>query len=133
VLADASGRYASDIWAAKAARLAQEWRAARIRIEVNAGGSLLTRIVQAYAPEIPCEAVHAAHGKWDRAIPVAALYEQKRVRHVGAMPELTAQMRNFTPEAIAQSSPDRVDALVWALAALMQDGGGGVPRVRGLG
>ena len=125
VLRDRSGRCASDVWAARAARLAQEVRAEAIFVEVNVGGELLTRIVQNYAPEIPCQPVRAVRGKWERAIPIAALYEQHRVRHVGAMPELVEQMRHFTPEQIAARSPDRVDALVWALGALL-----GMPEFR---
>jgi phage terminase large subunit-like protein len=132
VLADGSGQMPSDVWAARAAQLAQIWQAEKIRVEVNAGGALLSRIVQHYAPNCPCEPVHAVHGKWDRAVPVAALYEQKRVRHCGALPALVEQMRRFTPEAIARRSPDRVDALVWALSALMQEKLGSVPKIRSL-
>jgi phage terminase large subunit-like protein len=132
VLADESGRYPSDIWAAKAARLAETLRAEKIRIEVNAGGSLLTRIIQHYAPNIPCEPVHATHSKWDRAIPVAALYEQQRVRHAKPLPELVAQLGNFTPDYIARHSPDRVDALVWALTALLQQQPAAQPMIRRL-
>jgi phage terminase large subunit-like protein len=65
VLADYSGHFESDVWAARAARLATEWQAEKIRVEVNAGGALLTRIIQHYAPQITCEAVHAVHNKWD--------------------------------------------------------------------
>ncbi|MGB4102141.1 MAG: terminase family protein [Alphaproteobacteria bacterium] len=125
VLRDRSGRLAGDVWAARAARLAQEVRAEAILVELNAGGELLTRIVQNYAPEIPCKPVRAVRSKWDRAVPIAALYEQRRVRHVGAMTELVEQMRHFTPEQIAVRSPDRVDALVWALGALL-----GMPELR---
>lgn len=132
VLADGSGQMPSDVWAARAAQLALEWQAEKIRVEVNAGGALLTRIVQHFAPHCPCEPVHAVHGKWDRAVPVAALYEQKRVRHCGAFPALVAQMRSFTPDNIARRSPDRVDALVWALSALMQDKAPLAPKIRSL-
>ena len=125
VLRDRSGRFASDVWAARAARLAQEVRAEAIYVELNVGGELLTRIVQNYAPEIPCKPVRAVRSKWDRAVPIAALYEQRRVRHVGAMPELVEQMSHFTPEQIAARSPDRVDALVWALGVLL-----GMPELR---
>lgn len=132
VLADGSGRMPSDVWAARAAQLSKEWQAEKIRIEVNAGGVLLTRIVQHYAPGCVCEPVHAVHGKWDRAVPVAALYEQKRVRHREVFPALVAQMRQFTPETIARRSPDRVDALVWALSALLQDKVAPTPKIRSL-
>ena len=130
VLADPSGKYASDVWAARAAQLARDLRAEKIVVEVNAGGALLTRILQQYAPDVPCVPVHATHSKWDRAVPVAALYEQRRVRHGEAMPELRAQMLRFTPEEVARHSPDRVDALVWAVTLLAQQGQGSVPMVR---
>ncbi len=132
LLADRSGAYAADLWAARAAQLAAEWRADVIRIEVNAGGGLLTRIVQHYAPQTRCEPVHAVHGKWDRALPVAALYEQKRVRHYGAFPALRQQMLRFAPDMIARHSPDRVDALVWAIAGLLQVQTPTSPAIRGL-
>jgi phage terminase large subunit-like protein len=132
VLADLSGRYPSDVWAAKAAQLAEEWQADSIRVEVNVGGALLTRILQHYAPKIRCEAVYAAHGKWERAIPVAALYEQRRVRHAAMFPVLVDQMLRFTPQVISGRSPDRVDALVWALSGLLQTGAATIPQIRGL-
>jgi phage terminase large subunit-like protein len=76
--------------------------------------------------------VRATRGKWLRAEPVAALYEQGRVRHAGAFPELEDEMCDFGLDGLsAGRSPDRLDALVWALTALMLDGGG-EPRVRGV-
>lgn len=73
--------------------------------------------------------VHAARGKLTRAEPVAALYEQGRVRHVGAWPLLEDQMCSFAPNLVRAGgapSPDRVDALVWALSELMIARGGGL-------
>ena len=132
VLEDWSGRYACDIWAARAGRLAQEVRAQAIIVEVNAGGELITRIIRQHAPQIPCRAARAVAGKWHRAVPVAALYEQNRVRHVQGFRLLEAQMAEFTPEQIARNSPDRVDALVWALSALLETPQLR-PGIRGLG
>ncbi|MEJ0063267.1 MAG: terminase family protein [Alphaproteobacteria bacterium] len=120
VLGDASGRFPSDIWAARAAHLAETCKATSIVVEVNAGGELLTRLLQQHAPSMICRAVRAGRSKWDRAVPIALLYEQRRVRHAGLMPELAAQMASFSFAEIARSSPDRVDALVWALDALMR-------------
>lgn len=73
-------------------------------------------------PNIPFTAVHASRGKVVRAEPVAALYEQGRVHHVGMFPELEDQMCGFTTDFDRQRagfSPDRIDALVWALSDLM--------------
>ena len=71
---------------------------------------------------VPVTSVRATRGKWLRAEPVAALYAQGRVRHVGALPDLEDEMCDFGPDGIsAGRSPDRVDALVWALTELMID------------
>ena len=65
--------------------------------------------------------VHASRGKFVRAEPISSLYEQGRVHHVGAFPELEDQMASFTPDLdrVTQGSPDRVDALVWGLSEMM--------------
>ena len=69
---------------------------------------------------VPVTQVRATRGKWLRAEPVAALYAQGRVRHVGALPELEDEMCDFGPDGLRRGrSPDRLDALVWALTALM--------------
>jgi phage terminase large subunit-like protein len=68
--------------------------------------------------------VHASRGKQTRAEPVAALYEQKRARHVGAFPDLEDQMSTWVP---GQKSPDRMDALVWLITALVLEGGPDMP------
>ena len=84
-----------------------------------------------YAPP-PVQPVRATRGKWLRAEPVAALYAQGRVRHVGALPELEDEMADFGLDGLsAGRSPDRLDALVWALTALML-AEAGEPRVRGM-
>jgi phage terminase large subunit-like protein len=81
---------------------------------------------------VPVREVRAMRGKWLRAEPVAALYAQGRVRHVGPLPELEDEMADFGIDGLsAGRSPDRLDALVWALTALMLDEGG-EPRVRGV-
>ena len=73
----------------------------------------------------PYKAVHASRGKRVRAEPIAALYEQGKVHHVGALPELEDQMCSFLPEG-NEKSPDRVDALVWALTELSDGAGLGI-------
>jgi phage terminase large subunit-like protein len=81
---------------------------------------------------VPVTPVRATRGKWLRAEPVAALYAQGRVRHVGALPELEDELCDFGPDGLsAGRSPDRLDALVWAVTALML-GDAREPRVRGV-
>jgi phage terminase large subunit-like protein len=116
VLADLSGRYAPTEWA-KAAHDAD-----RIVAEVNNGGEMVEATLRIVDPKVPFSAVHAARGKVARAEPVAAFYEQGRVHHVGALPRLEDQMCAFVHDfdrTAAGYSPDRVDALVWALSDLL--------------
>ena len=83
-------------------------------------------------PAVPIVAVRATRGKWLRAEPVAALYEQGRVHHVGAFPALEDEMCDFGLDGLSSGrSPDRLDALVWAVTSLTF-GAKGEPRVRGL-
>lgn len=93
-------------------------RADRIVGEVNNGGDLVARNIAALDPSLPFRAVRASRGKYIRAEPVAALYEQGRVHHVGSMPDLEDQMCGWTPQS-NEKSPDRLDALVWAVADLV--------------
>jgi phage terminase large subunit-like protein len=80
---------------------------------------------------VPVIAVHAKRGKWLRAEPVAALYEQGRVKHAGAFPELEDEMCDFGLDGLSNGrSPDRLDALVWAVTHLGFGGSG--PRIRTL-
>ena len=122
VLADASGRYAPAEWARAAIAAYAAHRADRVVAEVNNGGEMVEATLRMVDPNVPFAAVRAARGKAARAEPVAALYEQGRVRHLGAFPQLEDQMCAFTadfdPDA-AGYSPDRVDALVWALTELI--------------
>ena len=83
-------------------------------------------------PGIPVKAVHASRGKLARAEPVALFYEQGRVRHAGAFPELEDEMADFGPGGLSSGrSPDRLDALVWALGELLL-ARRGEPRLRNL-
>ena len=80
---------------------------------------------------MPVKKVRATRGKYLRAAPVAQLYEQGRVRHVGAWPELEDEMCDFGPDGLATNrSPDRLDALVWALTDLALGPRVEEPRVR---
>ncbi len=118
VLCDASGRFTADEWARRAVNLYAEYRADRIVGEVNNGGELIEILLRTVNPNVAYKAVTASKGKQTRAEPVAALYEQGRVRHAGGFPALEDQMCNWEPGG-GESSPDRVDALVWAITELM--------------
>jgi phage terminase large subunit-like protein len=122
VLADASGRYPPAGWARTALSAYAAHRADRIVAEVNNGGEMVKATLRTVDPNVAFSAVRAARGKAARAEPIAALYEQGRVHHIGAFPRLEDQMCAFTSDfdsAAAGYSPDRVDALVWALTELL--------------
>jgi phage terminase large subunit-like protein len=94
----------------------------RLVAEVNQGGDLVERLVRMIDPLVPFRAVHATRSKMLRAEPVAALYEQGRVAHVRGLGALEEQMGKMTAQGWqGQGSPDRLDALVWALTDLMLD------------
>jgi phage terminase large subunit-like protein len=129
VLADWSGRYSPDAWGQRVAMIYTDMRAHMIVAEVNAGGEMVERILRQIAPHIFFKPVRASRSKADRAMPIAALYEQGRVKHVGALSGLEDQMCNFTAAGGSTGSPDRVDALVWALTELTETARG-EPRIR---
>lgn len=107
-------------WAEAAIRLYHERGADRIVAEVNQGGDLVETVLRQVDPTVAIKKVHARRGKWLRAEPVAALYEQGRISHIGAFPELEDQMCDFGPGGLSSGrSPDRLDALVWAVTELM--------------
>jgi len=120
VLADASVQGLSPAgWAKRAVALYHSLSADRIVIESNQGGAMAESVLREVDPTAAIAQVFARRGKYARAEPVAALYEQGRVFHAGSMPALEDQMCAFTGERVAGESPDRVDALVWALTHLM--------------
>lgn len=121
VLEDLSGRHSADKWGRIAVNAFYEWEADRIVAEVNNGGDLVERLIRNIDATVPYRAVRATRGKILRAEPIAALYEQRRVHHVGAYPELEQQMCSYTGET--NSSPDRLDALVWGLTELSKSRG----------
>jgi predicted phage terminase large subunit-like protein len=131
VMADASCRMAPADWARRAINLYRELAADRIVAEANNGGDLVSTVIHAIDHTVPVTLVHASRGKRTRAEPVSALYEQGRVYHVEPFPELEDQMCSYTG-APGETSPDRMDALVWALTEVMGVstesawGGGGV-------
>lgn len=123
VLADESGKFKPEEWARRALSLYDTYDADCIVAEVNQGGDMVGAMVKAAAKGrvIPYRAVTATKGKRVRAEPVAALYEQGKIRHVGEHPTLEDQMCSFTIDFDRKEqgySPDRVDALVWAFTDL---------------
>jgi len=114
VLDDLSGRFAPSEWARRAIAAYTSHGADRIVAEVNNGGDLVEATLRVIDPNASYRAVHASRGKAVRAEPVAALYEQGRIHHIGRLPVLEDQMCAFTRDVNrAAGSPDRVDALVW--------------------
>jgi predicted phage terminase large subunit-like protein len=129
VLDDLSGRFRPHEWAARVIAAFRAHNADRVVAETNNGGEMVEATLRAIDPSVAYKPVHASRGKITRAEPVAALYEQGRVQHVGAFPALEDQMCAFAPQvdrAVGASSPDRVDALVWALSDLMIARGSGL-------
>jgi len=123
-----------DRWARKVARLAAVWNADRVIAEANQGGAMVGSVLRAADVALPVKLVHARQGKAARAEPIAALYEGGRIRHAGAFPALEDEMCGLITGGGYEGpgrSPDRADALVWALTELML-GRRGDPRVRRL-
>jgi len=134
VLADESHNAAKPLdWANRAVGLFHRLQADCLLAEVNQGGEMVTTIIRSVDPTVPVKPVRAHRGKWVRAEPVAACYQQGRVLHAGRFPQLEDEMCDFGPNGLsANRSPDRLDALVWAVSELMPQWGA-VPRVRDFG
>jgi phage terminase large subunit-like protein len=115
VIEDASLRGSPHEWATAAVEAYRRHQADRIVAEANQGGAMVEHVLRTVDPRVPITLVHASRGKQTRAEPIAALYEQSRVRHVGTFPKLEDQMTSWVP---GEASPDRMDALVWALSEL---------------
>lgn len=118
-------------WAAVACALYRKREADSLVAEVNQGGEMVARVIAEQDSGVPVEMVRATRGKYLRAAPVAQLYEQGRVSHVGAFPALEDEMCAFGPDGLGGGrSPDRLDALVWAIAALALAPTRAEPRMR---
>lgn len=121
VLADTSGKRRPEDWARQAIALYHEWSADRIVAEVNQGGDMVEAVLRSQQANVPYKAVHATRGKAVRAEPIAALYERGKVRHANEFAQLEDQMCSFKTDMDRKKlgySPDRVDALVWAMTDL---------------
>lgn len=116
ILDDLTLKGSPDEWARAAIRAYRNWRADRVIAETNNGGDMIEYTIRTVDQNIAFSQVRASRGKQTRAEPIAALYEQGRVHHVSVFPELEDQMCQWIP---GDKSPDRVDAMVWALTELM--------------
>jgi phage terminase large subunit-like protein len=122
VVEDASLGGSPADWSKAAVAAYHKYQADCIVVEVNNGGDMIAHTIRTIAPNVNIKEVRASKGKHVRAEPVASLYEQGRVRHVGQFPELENQMTQFTNEGYqGDGSPDRADALVWACTELFPD------------
>ena len=117
VIDDVSGRYTPDAWSKVAIQTYYKYDADKIIAEVNNGGDLVEKVIRTNDRNISYGSVRATKGKYIRAEPISALYEQERVKHLKPFPFLEDQMANYNP-ATYQGSPDRLDALVWGLTEL---------------
>jgi phage terminase large subunit-like protein len=116
VLEDASVLGSPDVWANRVVAMARKW-GCPVVAEVNQGGALVRSAINSIDPSIKVLEVHSKYGKALRAEPITLAYEQGRVHHLGYLAELESQMMTWVPGE--GKSPDRVDALVHALTALL--------------
>ena len=128
VLNDSSARYTPSAWSEKAIMLYNQYQCDKIIAEVNNGGQLVEHTLRTQSENVPYKSVHASRGKRTRAEPIASLYEQGKVHHVGNFERLENQLCNWEATS-GEASPDRLDALVWALTELS---GSGNPSIRWL-
>ena len=136
VLADLSVQGLSpERWAAKVAAAAEAWGASLVVAEANNGGRMVASVLKGAAVNLPVRLVHAAEGKVARAAPVAALFESGRGWFAGRFPELEDQLCGLTWDGSYHGpgdSPDRADAMIWALTELMLGPQRAEPRITAL-
>ena len=137
VLADLSGRYSPEQWARRVVEAYKGHKADKIVAEQNFGGAMVESTIRSIDPNVPIKMVVASRGKQVRAEPISSMYEQHRIHHAGEFAALEDQMTGWDP-AKSGPSPDRVDALVWALTELMgrppmQINPAAVDQIRALG
>ena len=118
-------------WARRVADAARAWTADRVIAEANNGGEMVEEVLRIVDPGLPVRLVHAGRGKGARAEPVAALFEARRCLFAGSFPELEDELSAMTAQGHRGSSPDRADAMVWAMTELVLRAAA-MPRVRGV-
>jgi phage terminase large subunit-like protein len=114
---DASIHGSPEVWANKVVEMARKW-GCPVVAEVNQGGALVRNAINSIDPSIKVLEVHSKQGKALRAEPIVLAYEQSRIHHVNYLPELESQMYSWIPGE-TRKSPDRVDAMVHAMTALL--------------
>lgn len=133
VLADHSaGGLSPNGWARAVGKAAADWEADRVVAEVNHGGDMVREVLKTVAPALPLKLVRASSGKAARAEPIAALFENGEARSAGRFPELEDELAGMVSGGRYEGpggSPDRADAMVWAMAELTS-GACSTPRVR---
>lgn len=123
LLADLSGRHSPERWGAIAVRAWRDWKADRIVGEKNFGGDMVRAVIHGADSSAPYKEVTASRGKTQRAEPISALTEQRKVFFAGRFPMLEDQLANFSSAGyLGDKSPDRADAAVWAFTELMLNG-----------
>jgi len=120
IIADLTGCYTPDQWANKALWAYNNWKADKIIAEANQGGDLIEHTIRTVDKNVAFKKVHASKGKVTRAEPIAALYEQNKVKHYGIFEEMESQMTEWVP---GEDSPDNMDAMVWGITELMVSDG----------
>ena len=118
ILDDLSGKYTASEWAKTVCRACYDYGASCIVAETNNGGDLVNEMIKTIDPYAPCRQVRAIRGKIARAEPISLLYSNNRVFHTREFLELEEQMCNLAYDEKIEKSPDRVDALVWAVLEL---------------
>lgn len=118
VLQDCSLIAPPEKWASRVVTTYEAWQADLVVAETNQGGDLVESVLRNIAPNLPIRKVRASRGKIVRAEPISTLYAQGRVHHVGYLEELENEMTSYTGDRTVEDSPDRMDALVWALTDL---------------
>lgn len=121
ILEDATDRYMPEQWAAKAISLYNEYEADLIVAERNQGGDMVRSTLRTVDDTVPIKMVHASRGKYARAEPVSSLYERGKVKHLKYLEDLEEQMVTWEPLG-SIGSPDRLDAMVWAVTNLLLKG-----------
>lgn len=121
ILEDGSLKGTPEEWARRSIALYRKWDADKIIAEKNQGGEMVSSVLRSVDRSVPVGLVHASRGKYVRAEPVSALYEQGRIHHIGRFDKLEDQMCLFSVDNLRSSSfgsPDRVDALVWGITSI---------------
>jgi phage terminase large subunit-like protein len=119
LLEDLSGRYGPAEWGKIACDAYDRHAADRVVAEKNFGGAMVEAVIRAASPDVPYREVTASRGKAVRAEPIASLYEQNKMHHIGYFPELEEQLCGMTTDGYSGlKSPDRADAMVWGFTEL---------------